>query len=194
MGDLVEIVGDLGERRMLVPGGDLIGLKEVRAYREAVVLAPTSLDRFVTFVKMYRLRLHREPSTVQRVLGTFAVRRAPSKHDFGKLVGVGRQRASLDRCWTPVPLQRHSNCHADTVVFNGKVIMIIITIIDLNKEKIRGQSPVVPMFRIFASPSLLQWPLIIRAGNFILIKFRSSISIGDWPHFRESPSTTMNRN
>ena len=109
MGDFVQIVGDLGEGRVLVPGGDLISLQEIRAYREAVVLAPTSLDRFVSFVKMYRLRLHREPGAVQRVLGTFAVGRAPSEHNFGKLVCIGRQRPSLNRCWTPVSLQRHSN-------------------------------------------------------------------------------------
>lgn len=123
LGDFVQIVGDLGEGRVLVPGGDLISLQEIRAYREAVVLAPTSLDRFVSFVKMYRLRLHREPGAVQRVLGTFAVGRAPSEHNFGKLVCIGRQRTSLNRCWTPVPLQRHSNCGPDVSHFCLTVVV-----------------------------------------------------------------------
>lgn len=53
-------------------------------------------------------------------------------------------------------------------------------------------SPVLPIFRILASPSWLQWPLIISAGNFIPIALFSSISTGDWPHFRRpSPSTIM---
>lgn len=120
LGDFVQIVGNLGEGRVLVPGGDLISLQEIRAYREAVVLVPTSLDRFVSFVKVYRLRLHREPRAVQRVLGTFAVRRAPSKHNFGKLVYIGRQRTSLNRCWTPVSLQRHTNyaCYITIFIHN----------------------------------------------------------------------------
>lgn len=46
------------------------------------MFVPTIVDRLVSFIKVYRLRLHREPSAIQRVFRTFAIRRTPSKYHF----------------------------------------------------------------------------------------------------------------
>lgn len=78
----MQVVRDLGKQRMFVPSWNLIGLQKISANRESVVFVPTIVDRLVSFIKVYRLRLHREPSAVQRVFRTFAIRRTPSKYHF----------------------------------------------------------------------------------------------------------------